>query len=383
MNPLLFPKTVFQKGSRLRELGRALCLLVSLPFLATGIGRPNPIPHSTVVCIQRQGIVSQFQADPGTVETIFRQGLLRLCQAQTVEEAWRKKLGVQPTDVVGIKISSSAGPLMATRFALVRAVVKSLRESGLPPSHIIVWDKYEDDLVRSGYLPPPQELPCQVLSVIPATGFDPRSFYVNELWGKLIWGDLLFRGVRPTPTELYQRMHEGPETTKGGDPEDPNTSNRSFYARLVTQICTKLVHVPALVDHPSVGFSGCLADLALGMVDNSRRFLSEGVWGDPAIPEILSQADAGKRTVLHVLDALLVQYAGGPRCAPEYTYPLGALYFSQDPVAIDSLVRPKLEAWRKGAKVAPLGPRTRYIETAARLGLGVADPKKIEFIVLP
>ncbi|CAF0693919.1 conserved hypothetical protein [Candidatus Methylacidithermus pantelleriae] len=384
MNRHRFLRTLSQNPPSFRRLGLAAVAL-GLFFLAcpTQYGQATGKPGSVVVYLENPRVASQFQVDSEAVRTLFRQGLLRLCHTQSVVQAWREALGVQPSDTVGIKISTTAGPLMATRLALVRAIVDSLIESGLAPSQIIVWDKFEDDLRNSGYLPAPTELRCRVASVIPETGFDPHRYYVNELWGKLIWGDLLFRGTRPSAGQWRWELEHPAEASGGISSEDPSTSNRSFYARLATQICTKIVHVPVLVDHPSVGFLGCLADLALGIVDNSRRFLSEGIWGDPAIPEILSQDFVRTRTVLHVLDCLMIQYGGGPRCAPQYTYPLGGIYLSRDPVAIDSTVRARLETWRREAKLPPLGPRTRYIETAARYGLGIADPSKIELIALP
>jgi hypothetical protein len=90
-----------------------------------------------------------------------------------------------------------------------------------------------------------------------------------------------------------------------------------------------------------------------------------------------------KKIILHVLDAFVVQFAGGPRFMPDYTQSIGALYISVDPVAIDSLVLPRVEAWRAEVKVVPLGKLASHIKAAASYGLGEANASKIRLIRLP
>ena len=99
----------------------------------------------------------------------------------------------------------------------------------------------------------------------------------------------------------------------------PQTSNKSYFARLVTTICTKIVNVPVLTDNPYVGIDGAMASLALGSVDNNRRLQGDPTYGDPAIAEILSDPYLRRKVVVHILDALVAQYAGGPRFNPQFT----------------------------------------------------------------
>ncbi|CAB4243338.1 conserved protein of unknown function [Methylacidimicrobium sp. AP8] len=365
-------------------------LLFLVPFLLLLTDTPRAISAgSAVVIVERPSVVHNFSVDDAAVRTMFRDALLEYTKQASMKAAWAK-LGVSPQDVVGIKICASGGPVMSSRKPLVAAIAESLEEAGVPFYQVVVWDKLEDDLREAAYLPRPQGAPYSVRSVIPETGFDEHVFYVNEVLGRLIWGDLAFRGIKPGGGEAQRSQKRGEKQSvaqlygqgvSAGSLEN-QVSNKSYYARLVTQICTKIINVPVCTDNSAVGFYGSLASLALGMVDNTRRFQGEGNWGDPAIAEILDRPFVRSKVVLHVMDALIAQYAGGPDFSPEYTYPLGAIYLSNDPVAIDSLLVGRVDAWRIGAHIPSLQPMIHYIQTAVEYGLGTSDPKNILLVPL-
>jgi len=64
----------------------------------------------------------------------------------------------------------------------------------------------------------------------------------------------------------------------------------------------------------------------------------------------------------------------------QYSWNYGALYFSADPVAIDSLCVGVLDVKRGETKVPLIGPQASHILTASRLGLGQSDRTKIDLI---
>lgn len=348
---------------------------------------------SVVVQLERPSCVINFAPDPGSVRSMFQTGLLTLTGQPDSASAW-KSLGFVPEDVVGIKIDTVGGVGLSTHQPLVNAIVEGLTAAGVPPGRIIIWDKFSDQMRPAGWTPVPAgaRTPA-VASVVPGTGFDPRVFYVNEILGRLIWGDLQFRGTRPSAADLMnatRRAVQAANPTVGDDSDAPGsqpsadqTSNKSFYALLLTQTCSKIINVPVLSDSPATGLSGCLASLALSSVDNTRRFSAEPSWGDPAVPEILDKDFMRKKVVLHVLDAFVSQYAGGPRFNPVFTQSIGALYLSKDPVAIDTLVLRRVEGWRKDNQIDPLGKTASHVATAAAYGLGEGDVKKIKLIKLP
>jgi uncharacterized protein (DUF362 family) len=133
-----------------------------------------------------------------------------------------------------------------------------------------------------------------------------------------------------------------------------------------------------LQDHDTCGLAGCLYNLSLGMVDNTRRFETTGRQNDPMIAEICAMAPLRGKLVLNIMDGLIAGYAGGPGFKQQYSWNAGALYFSTDPVAIDSLCVEVLDAKRRDAKVPPIGPAASHITTAARFGLGQNERRRIE-----
>ena len=93
----------------------------------------------------------------------------------------------------------------------------------------------------------------------------------------------------------------------------PQTSDKSHFAQLVSSICTKIINVPVLTDNSYIGINGCLGSLALGSIDNNRRFQGNPIYGDPAICEILSKSYLRRKVVLNILDALIAAIRGWSR----------------------------------------------------------------------
>ncbi|SDU08784.1 protein of unknown function [Verrucomicrobium sp. GAS474] len=373
---------------------------------------------SRVLQVERPQIVDKLSVNGAAVAQEWHDALLAFTGKSTEAAAWQA-LGVVPNDVVGLKIEANGSAIMSTRAELIVAMAKSLHAAGIPYERIVVWDRdarflagtaYEKLTTGSAWSP---DRPYRVASVLPVepgspeTGFDPKLFVINENAGRLIWGDYLFRGKsRDQVLKNIDTFAEDPKagakkddapaspsasssTSSSGDPVLPKgeiqeqVSTRSYVAKLVTQTCTKIVNVPVMIDHGGVGLGGCLSSLALGSVDNNRRFSQEGVAGDPFIGELLLKEVFKKKVILNVMDGLIAQYAGGPDFVPQFTHSIGCLYLSNDPVAIDSLVLARFEPWRVEAKVTPIGDLAKHIKGAAELGVGTSDPAKIDLIRLP
>jgi len=326
--------------------------------------------------------------------------LLKLTSAPDLGTAWTR-LGITPRDVVGIKITTMGGQLLSTHHAIVQAICDGLQEAGVSPSHIIIWDKDASDMWSAGYLPAPAtDSHVGIDAIFPGTGYDPAAVYKNGILGTLIWGDSEFIRHDDDDDDLLQAAREavknkafGGNGDNGAGGDDtltvasaPQTSNLSHFARLVTTLCTKIINVPVLTDNSYIGINGCLGSLALASVDNNRRFQGDPTYGDPAICEILSKDFIRRKVVVHILDALVSQYAGGPRFDPQFTKSIGAIYVSRDPVAIDSLVLKRLEEWRaadKQGKIDPIGKTASHVHSAASFELGTDDPARIQLLRLP
>ena len=315
---------------------------------------PMPPATSRVVLVRDATAVSSFSVDAVKVHAMVAAGVMALTSESSGAAAWRHF--VSSNDIVGIKIDTQSGPLESTRHAVVDAIAQGLRDAGVSATNIYVFDRDPLQMRAAGYLKAGTNNLTHEVSVIDGTGWDPDVYFQSNLAGKLIWGDLLFgRGEEPL-------------------------SKRSHLPRLVTRTITKLINVPVLHDHDPCGLSGCLYNISLGMVDNTRRFETMGQHGDPMIAEICAMPQLRQKLVLNVMDGLIAGYAGGPGFKPQYSWNYGVLYFSTDPVAIDSLCVPVLDVKRGENKVPLIGAQASHITTANRLGLGQSDRKKIDLI---
>ncbi len=308
---------------------------------------------SRVVLVRDPSAMNNFTADATKVHAMVAAGINALTGEKDAASAWRHF--ASSNDVVGIKINTQAGPLQSTRRAVVEAIAQGLCAAGVTATNIYVFDRDPTRMRAAGYLRTGATNQMQEVSIIDGTGWEPIAYFQDNLAGKLIWGDLLF-----------------------GKDGEQDLSKRSHLPKLVTETITKLINVPVLQNHDVCGLAGCLYNLSLDMVDNTRRFETVGQHGDPMIAEICNMPPLREKLVLNVVDGLIAGYAGGLGFKPRYSWHYGALYFSTDPVAIDSLCVDVLEAKCHEASVPPIRPLATHIATATRLGLGQSDPAKID-----
>jgi hypothetical protein len=130
------------------------------------------------------------------------------------------------------------------------------------------------------------------------------------------------------------------------------------------------------------GVNGCLSSLALGSVDNTARFESQPDRLARAVPEIYAQVPLVDHTVLNIMDALVGQYQGEQISLLHYATPLGQLWFSKDPVALDTLAIQELERERQVAGVPLAKPNPELYQNATLMDLGASDIRKIRVVTL-
>ncbi len=77
--------------------------------------------------------------------------VLAVTGKENVAAAWGSLVSAK--DIVGIKISATGAGPGATHRAIVTTIVEGLVAAGVPRTHIVVWDREEEDLRAAGYLP--------------------------------------------------------------------------------------------------------------------------------------------------------------------------------------------------------------------------------------
>jgi hypothetical protein len=81
---------------------------------------------------------------------------------------------------------------------------------------------------------------------------------------------------------------------------------------------------------------------------------------------------------LNITDALIGQYAGGDKGLLQYSEVPNQLWFSRDPVALDTLALKELDRVRHSLDAPAFKPNLELYNNAALLQLGVNDPAKIQ-----
>ena len=310
----------------LRAAGGALAGGMALSALRTAHAAGTPV----VVRVESPRAMKRGRPDPDVVRAMLERGLVELTREGTPERALLRF--VSPRDVVGLKVDCSGGPHLHTHRELVRAMTGLLRRAGLPRSGVVVWDRSEAQLRDCGF----------------RLRRNPRGVRVvgaGELDRSCVLSSPSYPGVSAPAYELFTR----------------------------TTSCT--VNMPVLKAHPSAGVALCLKSLAFGVFRHHERARDDGA--DPYIAEACAHPVVRERVRLHVLDALRGSWDGGPAPGPDRVWEEKALYLGLDPVAVDALCAGVIDAKREEEGLAPRTPAAGHIRTAARLGVGCAEPSKI------
>jgi hypothetical protein len=355
-------ETKLKCGTAGRIISSFFILLFSFVLLSARAAGPFSLrttnAPSRVVIVENTNAVFDFQPDAAIVQAMVDRGLTNLTGNAAIAGAWRSLVSTQ--DVIGIKVCAEPGEISGTRPAVVAAVIRGLLEAGVPADHIVIWDKHTDDLSAAGFSRLAAQFGVRAAGAADA-GWNPTNFYNPDTAtiGNLLWGDLEFG-----------KKGEG-------------VGRRSFVSELVSRDITKIISIAPLLNNNVTGVCGHLYSLAMSSVDNTMRFE-----GDPdrlavAVPEIYALPSLGDRVILNITDALIGQYEGGERGLLHYSAVPCQLWFSRDPVALDTLAVAELDRERRAANAPEYTPHLEIYTNAVLLQLGVSDPAKIRVEKIP
>jgi len=250
-------------------------------------------------------------------------------------EAWRKL--VQPGDAVGLKVNALGGRGISTSLQLVEAICERLKQAGIKPADIVVWDRDTDELGHAGFHV------AEGGNRVQCFGTD-RAGYEEEL---VSYGSV-----------------------------------GSCLSRILTRRTNVLINLPVLKDHDGAGVTIGLKNM-YGVIHNPNKYHPNGC--DPYIADLNMLPEIRTRMRLTICDATTVLYDGGPAFKPEHCWRHNGLIVSQDPVALDYIGWQTIERKRaeNGLKTLEAEDRApRYIATAAdrEHRLGTCDPKRISTV---
>lgn len=330
---------------------------------------PSALPSKGhVVKITDTRAVRLFMPDPSRVSRMFNAALLRFTGTKDVGTAW--KMFVQSDDRVGIKVHTYPGAVMSSRHAVVETILDGLELAGISRDRMIIFDRYAPQMEAANYDPGQRSDGVTVMATVPSVGYDPKVMIDIPIPGKLIWGDYEFKRV----------VNDVAEDDPAGSGQ---ISTKSYYSKILTQKVDKVINVGVPMSDPSLGLYGCQLASSLSLLDNYRRLQRPSFTREDSLVEVFSKDIIQKKVILHVLDALVAQFAGGPGFDPTYCWSPGTLYLSRDAVALDALALQGLNQRRPKAELDAITDTAAYIKTAAEGGLGEADLAKIQIVEVP
>jgi hypothetical protein len=328
-------------------------------------GMPGKYPGRVVSVHSARSIDEQTgKADPAVVKEMLGRGMTALTGVAKPEDAWHGFFTAD--DVVGIKVNCSGAPQVCSNPVVVGEIVRNLVATGIKPSNIYIYERFDNQLVTVKYEKYVPEGVHVVAIEVPRRsirGYDPATYVEVDFFG-----------------------------------EDDTRSN---LVRLVTETFTKIVNVPNMKDHGAAGVTGCLKNIAYGNFSNvARSHQNEKTNTLSFIGTLASLEPLRSKTVLQVMDGLKGVWHGGPFVRdPKFAFYPKQIVVGTDPIAIDRQLIDIIEAKRHAEKAVsvwdrsmehvnpkhPLDPNLNafirepgHIEFAGRLGLGIYDQNKIQ-----
>lgn len=295
-----------------------------------------PEGRGRVVVARNDGLVADGKVNKDLAAKIINDALMKLTARDSSPAAWAALF--KPSDRVGIKLNCLGGKSLSPQPEVVLCLVEGLKSAGVPEANITIWERSGRELQAAGYVlrTDAKGLKCMGTDQLPRGGYESQ-----------------------------------PETAG---------SVGSCFSKFVTSHCTALLNVGVLKDHDLAGVSIGMKNF-YGAIHNPNKYHDRNC--DPYVADICAHPYIKDKLRLVVCDGLRGLYNGGPAYKPQWAWKYNGLLFSGDPVAIDRIGAQIIEEKRKAAGMPPLkqaGREPKYIDTAAKLGLGEGDPAKIELI---
>jgi hypothetical protein len=325
-----------------------------------------------VVAVHDEQAMNEKGVDGKVVAAMFEKGMHALTGKSMAKSA---KLFFNKKDIIGIKVNPVGAGLIATRLEVVDSVIAWLRHRGIPAKNIVIWDRFDFMLADAGFTaaryPGIRIEGMQTMDEAAAEGksqddsrwLDKDGRHVSEKNFDL--NTYYFADVEAPQDKPYLNQHVF-------------NGKYSYFGKLLTKTLTKIINIPVFKNTGN-GISMATKNLGYGAICNTSR-LHKPLFFD-VCTEVLAFPSVRDKLVLNITDGLRAQYDGGPGPLAQATYFLNTLFFASDPIALDMTCHNLLLQKRKEMKVAVNEhPKySEYLRYAQRLGLGIADPAKINF----
>lgn len=242
-----------------------------------------------------------------------------------------------PRTRTGIKINTIGGRSISTRPKVSLSLANYLKEGGIPEKNIIIWDRTNRELKNADY-----------------------QLNMNQTGLKIFGTDSNSIGYKKNLTA--------------------HRSIGSRFSTIQSDIISQSISLAILKDHGLAGVTAGMKNY-FGSIHNPNKYHDSNC--NPFVADLFDADVIKTKHKLTVIDALTVQFHKGPAYHPQWAEDYGALILSSDPVAADYMGWQVIEELRNKHGLPSLKQEERqpyYIQTAEQLGLGTADPAKMNII---
>jgi len=345
----------------MRFFTSCLPLAVSLFALATPALRaetPPSLPKAT------KGVV--WQAKLPTFDAADYDRAVEELIA-SFERTTHRRLVPGPKRRVGLKVYTDSGPGLATPIPLVRAVIHAMVRRGFQNKNVFIVGLNQLRLRMTGYLPS---------LVTGKSPFEGNPVYVLES-GR--YYDPVWFYPSPLPDAFNPVVAE--EETRGVSNTSTQDEDRNSY--LATPLFLDAdfwINLPVYTDHPALGVNGALVNATLWNASNTARFFRSPANAPVAVAEMSAIPELRETWVCTIASLQIYQYIGGPYFNSLYTVSEPLLWLSADPVMMDSLMRDRINHWRRKDGFDDISTDIPTLEDAEILGVGSTRTKNVRII---
>ena len=265
---------------------------------------------------------------------VLEESLVALTNTVSIQDAWMQIFPhLHSSDTIGLKVNCTNRRL-SSHPEVAYAITESLTAAlGVNPNNLIIWDRTSRELRHANYTLNASKKGGRCVATYDGIGFDQSATI------------------------------------------DIGNGKRVQLSAVLTDMCTYLINVPVLKDHQLAGVTLSLKN-HYGSIDQPSRGHDSAC--DPYLANLNNAPQIREKTRLIVCDAALGIYHGGPGGAPQWLN--RQLLVSTDPVALDTIGAGIIDHQRREKGLAPASNRATHLHTAASLGLGIHDEKRIDAI---
>jgi len=324
-------------------IGTGLCtssLLLSnnILFKTLYAEERTPLKSRVVLAKNKKFIKVNGSADASVISKAIDSALLKITDSEKPLDAWTNLFN--KNDIVGIKLNCLAGKKFSPHTEIIEAIINGIKSAGVRESNIIIFERFNRELENAGFNIRRRSngFRCFGTDDLPSGGYDSKPLIIGSVG--------------------------------------------SCFSKIASSLCTAIVNVPILKDHDLAGVSIGMKNF-FGIIHNPNKYHDRNC--NPYVADLNSHPFIKDKLRLIVCDALKAQYHGGPAFKPQWAWDFQGMLIGTDPVALDRVGAQIIEKKRKEANMSSLkeaGREPKYIQTAARLGLGVDDPSLIDVIAI-